>query len=44
VYRELKRPHVTRMLAWQEYREHEPEGYQYSQFATATGTGRSACR
>jgi transposase len=32
VHRELKRPHVTRMLLWQEYREHEPEGYQYSQF------------
>jgi len=32
VNRELKRPHVTRMLVWQEYREHEPEGYQYSQF------------
>ena len=32
VHRELKRPHVTRMLVWQEYREHEPEGYQYSQF------------
>jgi transposase len=32
IHRELKRPHVTRMLLWQEYREHEPEGYQYSQF------------
>jgi transposase len=32
VHRELKRKHVTRMLVWQEYREREPEGYQYSQF------------
>ena len=32
VNRELKRKHVTRMLLWQEYREGEPEGLEYSQF------------
>ena len=37
VHRELKRPHVTRMLLWQEYREPEPEGYQYSQFCDRYG-------
>lgn len=37
VHRELKRPHVTRMLVWQEYREHEPAGYQYSQFCDRYG-------
>jgi len=31
VNRELKRKHVTRMLLWQEYREAEPEGLEYSQ-------------
>jgi transposase len=32
VHRELRRPHVTKLLVWQEYREREPDGYQYSQF------------
>ena len=32
IHRELRRPHVTKLLVWQEYREHEPAGYQYSQF------------
>lgn len=32
IHRELHRPHVTKLLVWQEYREHEPAGYQYSQF------------
>ena len=32
VHRELRRPHVTKLLVWQEYREREPAGYQYSQF------------
>ncbi len=32
VHRELRRPHVTRQLLWQEYREQEPAGLQYSQF------------
>jgi len=32
VHRELRRPHVTKQLLWQEYREQHPDGYQYSQF------------
>lgn len=30
--KELKRPHVTRHLLWQEYRQDHPDGYGYSQF------------
>lgn len=37
IHRELRRKHVTRMLLWQEYREGEPEGYQYSQFCDRYG-------
>ncbi|MFN8544480.1 MAG: IS21 family transposase [Candidatus Binatia bacterium] len=32
IHQELHRPHVTKLLVWQEYREREPDGYQYSQF------------
>ena len=32
VYRELKRPHVTLQLLWQEYKEENPEGLQHSWF------------
>src|SRR2546425_12968108 len=32
INRELRRPHVTKQLLWQEYREAQPDGYQYSQF------------
>lgn len=32
VHRELRRPGVTLMLLWFEYRERHPEGYAYSQF------------
>lgn len=32
VHRELQRRHVTKMLLWQEYKEVQPEGLQYSQF------------
>jgi transposase len=32
VARELKRPGVTLMTLWEEYREGEPEGYGYSRF------------
>ena len=32
IHGELRRPHVTKLLVWQEYREREPAGYQYSQF------------
>jgi transposase len=29
---ELRKPHTTRMVLWQEYREQIPDGYGYSQF------------
>ncbi len=32
VHLELRRPHVTLMLVWVEYREAHPNGYAYSQF------------
>lgn len=32
VHRELQRRHVTKMLLWQEYKEAEPNGLQYSHF------------
>jgi len=32
VHAELRRKHVTKALLWQEYRQAEPEGVQYSQF------------
>lgn len=31
--KEMKRPNVTLMLLWEEYKEAHPDGYQYSQFA-----------
>lgn len=32
IHRELRNPHVTLQLLWQEYKTDHPEGYQYSQF------------
>src|SRR5580700_5127587 len=32
VHAELRRKHVTKVLLWQEYRQEQPEGVQYSQF------------
>ncbi len=32
IHVELRRPHVTLMLLWIEYREANPDGYAYSQF------------
>ena len=32
VHQELRRKHVTKLLLWQEYREQQPRGYEYSQF------------
>jgi transposase len=32
VHHELQKRHVTKMLVWQEYKEAQPDGYQYSQF------------
>jgi transposase len=34
---ELKKPHVTRYLLWEEYRESHPDGYGYSQFCFHLG-------
>jgi transposase len=33
IHLELRRPHVTLMLLWHEYKETFPDGYAYSQFA-----------
>ncbi len=35
--KELTRPHVTRHLLWQEYRQDHPGGYGYSQFCYHLG-------
>lgn len=32
VHIELRRKHVTKQLLWQEYREANPDGYEYSRF------------
>ena len=32
LFKELKRPHVTRRLLWIEYKKRDPDGYEYSQF------------
>lgn len=32
IHLELKRPHVTLMLLWEEYRAEHPDGYGYSRF------------
>lgn len=32
IHLERKRPHVTLMLLWEEYREQHPDGYGYSRF------------
>jgi MarR family len=36
--RELKRPGVTMMILWEEYREAHPEGYGYSRFCCFAGS------
>jgi transposase len=32
VHHELRRPGVTRMLLWEEYRQQQPDGYRYSRW------------
>jgi len=32
IFQEMKRPYVTMQLLWQEYKEENPEGYQYTRF------------
>lgn len=34
---ELKKPHATRMILWEEYRQSVPEGYGYAQFCEHLG-------
>lgn len=41
LHRELRRPGVTLMLLWQEYREREPQGYGYSRFCELYGEWES---
>jgi transposase len=36
-YDELKKPHTTRMILWEEYRQKIPEGYGYAQFCEHLG-------
>ena len=40
VHRELRRPNVTLMLLWQEYRAEHPDGYGYSRFCELYGEWR----
>lgn len=37
IHREMRRPHVTLQLLWQEYKLDHPDGYQYSQFCERYG-------
>ena len=32
MYQELKKPHVTKALLWEEYKQDNPNAYQFSQF------------
>lgn len=41
LHRELRRPGVTLMLLWQEYRQREPRGYGYSRFCELYGQWES---
>ncbi|HUC63963.1 MAG TPA: IS21 family transposase [Stellaceae bacterium] len=41
LHRELRRPGVTLMLLWQEYRQGEPQGYGYSRFCELYGQWES---
>ena len=34
---ELKKPHATRMILWEEYRQKVPDGYGYTQFCEHLG-------
>ena len=43
VHHELRRPGVTLMLLWEEYRQAEPDGYGYT-CASSTAPGRAGCR
>lgn len=43
IHRELQaRKNVTLHLLWQEYKEQQPDGYQYSWFVSTTASGQSS--
>ena len=44
VHAELRRPGVTLLLLWQEYRAEHAEGYGYSRFCDLYAGGAAACR
>lgn len=44
IHQEIKKPHVTLTLLWQEYREEHPAGYQYSRFSELYGQWRKKLR
>ena len=37
IHQELRRPHVTLQLLWEEYRQAQPDGYGYSRFCELFG-------
>jgi len=37
IHNELKRPHVTRQLLWEEYKQQHPHGFGYTQFCCTLG-------
>jgi transposase len=44
IHHELRRPGVTLMLLWEEYRQREPGGYRYSRWCDFTAPGKAGCR
>ena len=44
LHAELRRPGVTLLLVWEEYRAGQPDGYGYAVSATSTPPGAAACR
>jgi hypothetical protein len=44
VHHELRRPGVTLMLLWEEYRQGAPDGYGIAAGASSTAAGRAGCR
>ena len=44
VHHELRRPGVTLMLLWEEYRQREPDGYPTAAGASCTAPGKAGCR
>ena len=44
VHHELRRPGVTLMLLWEEYRQDQPDGYGYSRWCELYRAGEGGCR